>query len=281
MRTLRTLVLMTVGCVLLAGCAGALRDVPRPSVVVEAVKLQGLTLQSVTLRWELRVENPYSVALPLDRIRYTVKTRNDTFLQGSLATEVSVPAHGTKRVPVSVNVPFDRLMSEVRAVESGTVVPYTGTLKLNVETPLTGSLTLTGRTDGEFPVPAPPILRLRHLTWDELSLQRARADLAFDVRNPNEFALSVQTFSYELHLAGRPVTNVRLTDAFDVEAGGSRPLRMTFSFSPLRFSSALMETLESNRASYRLEGDLSVETRFGALTIPLRREGSLRFQPPS
>lgn len=278
MRFARTTPILVALMVLVAGCAGVMREVPRPSAEVRDVSLSGLSLESVTLRWTLRVTNPYTVSLPINEVDYRLDAQGRRFLRGTLRPETSVPAGGSARVPLEVEVPFDRLRATLESLEPGGVVPYRASLVLQVEAPVVGPVSIESRTDGEFPVPAAPGVRLGSVGWEELTMRAARATVELILKNPNTFSLDVRSLSYRLHLGGHPVGNLGLERPLNLEPGGSGRLNLGVSFSPLRFGTELLNVLRSDRASYRLEGTLSAGTRFGELTLPVDREGSVDFR---
>lgn len=277
MRPIRSLLVPVVLSLLIAGCAGAMRGLPRPSAEVTDVTVRDLNPESVVLAWDVRVTNPYTVSLPITGADYTLETKGRRFLRGSLDAGTSVPAGESTTVPLTVEVPFGALKEAVQSLEPGSVVPYTGTLALTVEAPILGPIVVESRTGGEFPIPAAPEVRPGSLRWEELSMQSARARLELLVSNPNDFSIELRSLSYRLYLDGRAVTDLRLERPLSLEPGGSNRLTLTFSFSPLQFGTTFLNTLQSERASYRLEGSLSAGTRFGELDLPVEREGSIAF----
>lgn len=278
MRSIRSILIPVALSVVIAGCTGAMRGLPRPSAEVTDVTVRDLNPKSVVLGWDVRVTNPYTVALPVTGMGYTLKTEGRRFLRGTLDAETSVPAGESTTVPLTVEVPFRALKQAVQSLEPGNVVPYTGVLELTVEAPMVGPIVVENHTRGEFPIPAAPEVRPGSLRWEELSLQTARARLELLVSNPNDFSLDLRSLSYRLHLAGRPVTDLRLDRPLNLAPGGSSRLSLTFSFSPLPFGATFLSILQSERASYRLKGSLSAGTRFGELDLPVDRQGSIAFR---
>ncbi len=278
MRFVRTMPMLVGLVLLIGGCAGMMREVPRPSAEVTDVSLRSLSVESVILRWTLRVTNPYTVSLPINEVGYRLDAGGRRFLQGTLHPETSVPAGGSTTVPLETEVPFDRLRETLESLKPGSVVPYRASLALQVEAPVLGPIAVESRSDGELPVPAAPGVRLGTVGWEELSMQAARANVELILKNPNAFSLDVRSLSYRLHLGGHPVGDLGLERPLNLEPGGSGRLSLRVSFSPLRFGTELLNVLRSERASYRLEGTLSAGTRFGELTLPVDREGSVDFR---
>ena len=69
----------------------------QPQARVTRVDLRDLSLDGLTLRFDIEVENPYGVALPLLGLDYALASRGTRFLSGNAETEGSVPARGSLR----------------------------------------------------------------------------------------------------------------------------------------------------------------------------------------
>jgi LEA14-like dessication related protein len=160
-KTQRRLGTVALGCMLLgmnllAGCAAARKVVPYPSARVEGVQLKGLTLSSFTLQFDIEVENPYGVDLPVIGMEYSLASNAKRFLEGRVDAGGSIPANGSEIVPMAVKIPFVELYEVVEGVGPGTTIPYEAELGLEVKTPLLGGVKLPLKEEGELTLPSVP-----------------------------------------------------------------------------------------------------------------------------
>ena len=76
---------------LLAGC-GVLG---KPSANIVDAKLSDLSLEGVTVALKVDVKNPYPVAVPLTNVEYSLASKQESILTGSLTNPGSIPARGS------------------------------------------------------------------------------------------------------------------------------------------------------------------------------------------
>src|SRR5688572_8232177 len=90
----RLLVLLLV-CPLLAGCV---TEVRRPTASVRQMSLGEVTPQGFTMNFEVEVENPNSVALPVADVDYNLRLFERDFVDGEADPDASIPANGSMPV---------------------------------------------------------------------------------------------------------------------------------------------------------------------------------------
>jgi LEA14-like dessication related protein len=133
-----------VAALLLGACASALSPVQPPAVSVSNVGLAGLGLFEQELRLDLRVKNPNSFGLDIEGVRFDLELAGDPFAEGFTNAAFELPALGEAMVPVTVNVPTNRLIDRLVAFGFGDELGYR----------LTGEVVLANRF-----LPAVPFAR--------------------------------------------------------------------------------------------------------------------------
>lgn len=263
----------------LVGCAQAqeflgLSD-RRPTARVVGASLQDWDLTSATLLFDVEIENPYGAPLPLVNLGYALSSRGEQFLSGQADIQGTVPAQGTRTVPVPMRVSFPELVAAARGVRPGQVVPYTADMTLAVDAPIVGRLSLPLRREGQLPVPAPPEVELARLRWEQLTLEEASAVLDLRMRNTNEFAMDLGELEYSLSLANTRVGSGGIDRAVRFTPGGENTLSVPLRFSPRDLGLALFAVLRQDRAAYEISGSADVATPFGPLSLPYRQSGQV------
>lgn len=162
-RTTRPLLAATV-MVLLAGASGC-GMLQRPDARIVGASLQNVTATDATMRFEVEVDNPYAVGLPLRNFDYSLSSGGQKFLDGQTDVEGTVPAGARRSVGVPVRISFVELVTAVRGARPGATIPYDAELGLSVDAPVLGPLRLPMSRDGHLHIPTAQGLldRLRDL----------------------------------------------------------------------------------------------------------------------
>ena len=250
---------------------------PKPTASIKGVGLTDLTLESAELRFDMDIANPYSVPLPLVGMQYELACAEGRLLNGSADLSGSVPAQGTKTVQLPVRLTFAGLLSTLKQVRPGSVVPYTAQLGLSVDAPGIGRLELPLRKQGELPIPAVPEVKLTKVQWDKLSWEEAKATLNIRLKNTNQFPLDLNTITYNLALGGTPVGKVELSRSAKLPAGEAGDLELPLSIQPVKLGLAAFQLLRGEGSSYELTGAISASTPFGPIELPLSATGQTVF----
>ena len=272
-----------VSCAQLNSLLGeALAKADKPGVSLTSARISDLRADGVSLEFDVDVSNPYTVALPLSNIRYGLNvgdTAGEPLFKGNLASQGAIPAGGKKSFKVPVDVGFAQLLTAVSSIKPGQVVPYKTDLGFSVKIPNTEeSLELPVKHEGLFPVPAPPDVSLGDVQWKQLSLDRASGEVRLKVKNLNEFAASLSDMNYGLKLNGVKVLNGALDRKLDFGAGTEQEVVIPIDLKPLDFGFAAFNMLSGGKADYSLDGNVKVDTPFGALKQSFARTGDTAME---
>ena len=138
--------------VVLQGCAAAKQLAVYPSARIAAVDFEGLSLTGVDFRFDIEVDNPYAVDLPLLGLDYAIASEGKQFLEGTLEAAQSVPAKASDIVPLKVRLPFLELYSVIDGARSMTEIPYEAKMSLKVQAPVLGVVSLPLEETGTLPL---------------------------------------------------------------------------------------------------------------------------------
>jgi len=149
---------------LLGGAAGC-GMFQRPDAKITGVQLQDVQPTHATMRFDVEVENPYAVPLPMSNVDYALSSEGQQFLAGRADVQGSVPAGGRKTLGVPVRINFVELVRAVSGARPGQTIPYAAELGLSVDVPALGPLRVPMTRQGELTIPTAADLldRLRDL----------------------------------------------------------------------------------------------------------------------
>ncbi len=259
--------------VALTGCAS------RPTAELVGLGIDSIDLTSATLKFDVKVTNPYPVALPLTNLDYNLASSAASFLSGQADLQGTVPAMGDKVVSLPAKITYSELLAALKGVRPGQVVPYKAVVGLSVKSPVGGALRLPIEKEGQLPVPAVPDVKVENITWSNVSLDETTGVIKLNVTNPNQFALDVAKIDYALSLGGAEVAKSALASATKLAAsGGSGTVDIPISFSLKNLGLGAVKMLTGSSGGYGLSGALSVNTPFGPMTLPLKAQGTTLFK---
>ena len=263
----------------LVGLVGCGLIEARPTARVTGVKLKDIDLTAVTMLFDVEVDNPYAVPLPLVNVDYSLASGDKPFLSGEAELQGTVPAKDKKTISLPAKVTYKQLLGALAGVKPGSVVPYRAGLGLSVDAPLLGRLRVPMEKEGELPVPAPPEVSVQQITWDKLSPTSAGGTIRLNVVNRNQFPVDLSQLAYGLTLGKTEVAKATLAKPLKLAAdGGAGVLEVPISLSPSKLGFAVLGMLTGDGANYKLAGDASVGTPFGPMKLPIEKAGKTVFR---
>jgi LEA14-like dessication related protein len=262
---------------LAAGCK-SLQDVAglaqKPTAHVVGTSIRGLSLSNTVLLFDVEVANPYGVALPLADLSYALNSGGRKLLEGSVQPSGSIPAKGKQVIQLPVTVGFAPVLSTMKGVKPGAVLPYTADFRLGVDAPAIGRLEVPLSRSGELPIPTVPEVELTSFEIGKLGLDKTTGTAKLRIRNTNQFALDLKRVGMGFSLGGAEVGSTRLSDAASLQPGESANLSVPLSFSPRTVGASLFNLLRGKQIAYQVAGSIEANTRFGQISIPYSRIGN-------
>ncbi len=249
----------------------------KPTASIQSLRLKNLSLTAADLEFDVAVNNPYSVALPLTNIQYALASDGDPFLTGTAPTQGLIPPQNAKTIKVPARVSFPSLLATLKSIKPGAVIPYNADLKLTVDAPIIGPLSLPLSKTGQLPIPTAPKVKLTGIKWNKLSLNEASATLNLNISNTNQFPLDLRTLAYKLTLGGSEIINTTTNQPTQFKKSADTTLQLPISIKPTNLGLAVFNILSQKQASYTLTGSIQSKTPFGPLNLPFSRSGRTSF----
>ncbi|MBI1369549.1 MAG: hypothetical protein GC162_12955 [Planctomycetes bacterium] len=274
--------MIVIAMLLVGGCKSmeSMLGSQKPSASVQDVHFSNLSMDHVDVVFDVKIDNPYSLPLPLVDLDYALASGDSPFLDGKADVGGTVPANGSRTVQLPATISFTKLLSAVKNVKPGSLVPYKAQLNLKADAPVVGPMTLPISKSGEVPVPAVPQVELAGVEWKNLSLTSAAAVLKLNVTNTNAFPVDLSRMGYELSLAGKSVVNTTIEDATSFKSNEKQELSIPVSFSPANLGIAAFNLLRGKGSAYELSGAMDLKTPFGSFNTPFHRTGQTTFKQP-
>jgi precorrin-6B methylase 2/LEA14-like dessication related protein len=173
MRAIRHLILSVLLLVVayLAGCetTSDIQYDREPAARLEAMRFGGVELDYATLLFDVEIDNPYPVSLPVQRLRYALVSEGRTFLTAAALNNVTVPP-GTKKVlTLSDQVIYTRLLQALES-KPGAKIPYEADVTLSLDVPRSGWINLQAEKQGDIVLPQRPEIEVEGKTYNAVDV---------------------------------------------------------------------------------------------------------------
>ncbi len=150
----KTIVLFALFAALLSFTSGC-GMLGTPTAKIVGVKMGDVSVKSATILFDVEINNPYTVALPLAGADYALSTEGQQFMSGEADIQSMIPAGESKVLTLPVQVHFLELFQTVKGVRGKSEIPYTAALGLSVKPPAINKLRLPLKKDGVLKLPSP------------------------------------------------------------------------------------------------------------------------------
>jgi LEA14-like dessication related protein len=136
----------------LSGCS----MIGKPSAHITGVNVQDVKLTDATMLFDVKVDNPYTVALLMSNVDYALSSQGQQFLTGKAEVQGTVPARGSKTIGIPVRISYLQLINAVKGARPGATISYKADMGLSVDVPVLGPLRVPMSKDGELSIPSTP-----------------------------------------------------------------------------------------------------------------------------
>lgn len=259
---------IAVAAVGLGGCA-TLRDwferAPKPQLRLDAVRFEGLDLSGVDLKFDVSIENPYSVPLPIARIDAALSHDGAPFVQTGVDESTSVPAQGSEQLTFPVTLRFAETLKVLGSLRPGSSFPYAADLKFGLDAP-TGPIEVPVHHEGELWIPAPPKVSVPRIRVLQANLQGVRLEARLGIESENQVPLTLEGMSAAVRLAGVPVAQAQAPERMSIPPEGRTEWVVPMELSVAQVGLSLVKALGGGALEYGIEGDLTLDTPLGSLS---------------
>ena len=101
-----------------AGCS----LLQKPTAQITGARLGQAGLTEATMVFDVKVDNPYTVALPLANVDYALASEGQRFLAGEADVAGEIPANSSKVLNVPVRISYLELINAVKGARPGATI---------------------------------------------------------------------------------------------------------------------------------------------------------------
>lgn len=245
----------------------------KPTADVSAVHIPSISLEKADIVVDVLIKNPNPVPIPLCDINYLIESDGRKLISGLIPDAGTIHAHGEETVNIPLTLIYDDIKNTYDDIHPGSIIPYRIKVELLVDVPVFGRLTLPLEKTGEIPIPYKPDVDLEKIRFQTFSFEETVAVLHLKLENKNDFDLALNALDYEVWLSEVSIGGAQLSKSAKIEKTGISYIDVPITFRPKDFGSALWDMIRGRGTGYSLKGNVDVDTPFGAMKLPISKEG--------
>lgn len=131
-------------------------NLQKPTASLAGINFGKIDMESATLIFDVSVDNPYPVAIPLMNIDYGLTTGEDELFSGEADISGSIPAKDSKTLSLPVKITYLQVIKAFKGVRPGSQIPYKAAAGVTLDTPALGKLRIPLNREGQLNVPEIP-----------------------------------------------------------------------------------------------------------------------------
>ena len=169
MRTITVLLAML--AVLSSGCdtLNSLMQYEKPTANLTGVSFGDVSMDAAQLLFDVEINNPYALSLPLLDVDYVLQTGGNPLLSGSADLATTIPAESSKVVTLPVAFNYADLLTAMKSLKDirpGSQIPYAANVGLGIDSPVLGAMRLPLKKEGTLDVPT--VEEMMKIDWQGL-----------------------------------------------------------------------------------------------------------------
>jgi LEA14-like dessication related protein len=122
-----------------------------------------------------------------------------------------------------------------------------------------------------------PVIEIREIAVEPVSLTELKVVLGLNISNPNRFDLELKSLEFSLQLEGENAGSGRTQEELRIEKSSSAQVRVPVLITYGDLMPHLKLIFSGKEAGYTLEGKAHVRTFMGTAGLPFRKEGRIGF----
>ncbi|SHE42138.1 LEA14-like dessication related protein [Fodinibius roseus] len=264
------------GCRTLQDFANSIRE---PRLSVENVRVTGFNFQQMELTYDIKVENPNSVAVRMLGYDYNLDLNDNAFISGNQSQKTEIEASGESIFQVPMTLNFSDVYRTVSELSDQDETSYHFLSHLRFDLPVLGATEIPVRKQGSIPLLKRPKLDVQNLEIKNLSLSGADVVLKLAFNNPNGFGLDINQLTYDLQVNGDQWADGTALQDVTIRENGITELDIPISLNISKIGMSAYRILSgSEPLDYQLKGHFKVNALhelLGSTNLHLNRSGKI------
>ncbi|RLC02592.1 MAG: hypothetical protein DRI57_29940 [Deltaproteobacteria bacterium] len=243
-----------IATILICGCATLQGLVQEPEIEVVGMTLKNISLFKATPVFKVRITNPNSVDITVEKVTYHIKIKDKKVGEGFWDQEIILAAGGSELLEVPVSISYADMFKAVPDLFRSDKVAYelSGTV-------MVGPFSVPYRSTGYIDIPKLPTILLEHIGISDFSFTGCSMLIRISMENSNPFSVKPDELSYSIKLGGTELAK-GVTKKFSLGKHSASTLEVPLTVNFLEIGRSFYNMLTGNSAEYELSGTMKFHT---------------------
>lgn len=268
--------------IILGGCSTIQEitdSIQKPKLSVANVRVTDFNFSQMELTYDIKVENPNTVAVEMIGYDYNLDINEHPFINGDQSKTMSIEASGesTFEVPMTLNFPdLYRTASELASEDESS---YQFLSHLRFDLPVIGTTEIPVKKSGNIPLLKLPKLSMQTIKVNNLSLSSADLTLKLAFNNPNGFGMNIGQLNYDLIVNGSQWADGTALQGVKIQENGLTQLEIPISLNITQIGTSAYQILTgSENLDYQFQGNFQFNVGhelLGSTNFDFNRSGEI------
>ena len=260
---MKNIILLTIITVLLVSCSSLKSIAKEPEITFDNVRIASINFTSVNLVFRFKVNNQNNVSMNIEQFKYNLLIENRRFISGVSPAPISVAKKSTSYVDIPVTVQYRELFDVFTNIYRQDTADYNLATEFTIKLPAFGSKTLNFEHGGTFPVLKVPEIAFREIRVVNMSPLAATIEFVLDITNRNSFAISPDSFNFELYINESQWLNGLLKNINELAPNRSTAVRIPITINPAQVGIELFDYIfKGNNLNVLIKGNMEMRTAY-------------------
>ncbi len=240
---------------------------------LEEKRIEDLSADGLFLIFYVNISNSSSSPYYLTSYDYRLVVNQKEYfhLSTSLEEDIKIEANGDTLLSFPLKISYAHLFQVVEGIEKDD----------KARCYLTGAVTFSDSREekrklpfafsGEFPIFKKPEIEFISLQVKELTIGGADLNFEMSFKNSNIFELLVDSISYSIHLAEKPIRVGMISGDKNIESGREKVFSIPLLLNFFEVGKEVYNKLQQSSVLCRFSGEIEVRTVWGRIRIPFSK----------
>lgn len=256
-------------CLLLAlifsGCAQlqnlVQKSLAKPNASVTNATISGLSFTQIDLLFDIKVDNPNTVAINLAGLDYGLKINGNSLFSGNKNDALKIEAQASSIIQIPLSLKYNDIYQGVKDLKSKKNSTYLFEGGVSFNLPVLGLTRIPISKSGDVPLISLPKISVKNIKMKTLSWSGAAMQLDIAVNGTGGMDLFIENLSYGLDIGGQQWISGKTDDKIAIGSDGEKIISVPFKLNFIDMGRSLYDLVTGENAlDYKLIGDMNLSS---------------------
>ena len=265
---MKNIILLLMISILFISCSSLKSISQEPEVTFDSFKITNINFTSADFIFKYNVNNPNNVTLNIEQFKYDLFVEKNKFISGVSPAHISIGKKSNSLVDVPVSIVYKNLFNVFTDIYKLDTANYKIATEFTLKLPVFGKKVFPVEHSGTFPVLKLPEIALREVKTLSIDPISATIELVLNITNKNSFAISPDSFNFEVYINKSQWLNGLLKDIPSLAPNKSTTVKIPVNINVAKAGVELFETIfKSNSLDLALKGKMAMRTAYPGMGL--------------